>query len=272
MRVLLLLAALSAIGADERLRVVMRETRDGVLIEDLLFRNSLKEYDPAYRVCPVAVNNAAAVLYVHWLEPTHVTSNRSQFLDEAVRMARKGACSLLVSTMWAGPDWFRQRDPGKDRTATTRQGTRLKDALDFLLETPGVDPARVAYVGHDFGGMFGAVLAGTERRVGLWAFQAATPRWHEWYMLGRRLEGAEKEKVMAELAAVDPIATIAKAQGSFLFQFGTDDPFVPRALADAFYAAAPEKKKLLFYEAGHGLNTQSVEDRVQWLTAGLGLR
>jgi dienelactone hydrolase len=272
MRVLLLLAALSAFGADERVRVVMRETRGGVLIEDLLLRNRLKEYDAAYRVCPAKAKRVAAVLYVHWLEPTNVTSNRSQFLDEAVRLARKGACSLLVSTMWAGPDWFRQRDPAKDRIATTRQGTRLKDALDFLLETPGVDPARVAYVGHDFGGMFGAVLAGTERRVGLWAFQAATPRWHDWYLLGRPLEGAEREKVVAELTPMDPIAMIAKAQGSFLFQFGTNDPFVPRALADAFYAAAPEKKKVLFYEAGHGLNAQSVEDRVQWLATGLGLR
>jgi hypothetical protein len=54
--------------------------------------------------------------------------------------------------MWAGPVWFRQRDPAKDRIATARQGTRIKDALDFLLETPGIDPQRVAYVGHDFGG------------------------------------------------------------------------------------------------------------------------
>ena len=50
------------------------------------------------------------------------------------------------------------RDPLKDRAATERPGTRLKDALEFLLETPGVD----------------------QRRVGFGAFQAATPRWHEW--------------------------------------------------------------------------------------------
>jgi len=80
-------------------------------------------------------------------------------------MAEKGACSLLVSAMWAGPDWFRQRDPAKDRIVTPRQGTRLKDGLDFLLETPGVDKERAAYAGHDFGGMFGAMLAGRERRV-----------------------------------------------------------------------------------------------------------
>lgn len=65
---------------------------------------------------------------------------------------------------------------------------------------------------------------------------------------------------------------VAKAQDLFLFQFGANDPYVPRALADAFYAAAPDKKKVLFSEAGHEFNAQSVEDRMQWLTTGLGLR
>lgn len=95
-------------------------------------------------MCPANAKNTAVLLCVHWLEPTNVSFNRSQFLEEAVRLAKKGACSLLASTMWAGPDCFRQRDPAKDRTATIRQGTRLKDALDFLLETPGVDKTRYA--------------------------------------------------------------------------------------------------------------------------------
>jgi dienelactone hydrolase len=272
MRIVAFLAVLSAFGAEERFRTVMTETRGSVVIEDLVYRNSFKEYDSAYRVCPLKRTGAAAILFVHWLDPSHSTSNRSQFVDEGVLLAGKGACSLLVSTMWAGPDWFRQRDPAKDRIATARQGARIKDALDFLLETPGIDSKRVAYVGHDFGGMFGAMLAGTERRVGFWAIQAATPRWHEWYLLGRKLEGVEREKIVAEMAATDPIKMIAAAQGSFLFQFGTTDPYVPKPRAEEFFAAAPATKKILFYEAGHALNSLSVTDRIAWLIAGLGLR
>jgi dienelactone hydrolase len=272
MRWLILLVVLPAFGAEERARVVMTETRGGVVIEDLVYRNSFKEYDVAYRVCPVKRAGAAAVLFVHWLEPTNSTSNRSQFLDEAIGLAGKGTCSLLVSAMWAGPDWFRQRDPGKDRIATIRQVTRLKDAADFLLETPGVDGMRVGFVGHDFGGMAGAVLAGRERRVSCWGIQAATPRWHEWYLLGRELEGEAKEKVVGEMRGMDPIVAIAGARGAFFFRFGSEDPYVPKGRAEEFFAAAPGPKKIQFYEAGHGLNAAAGQERVARLAGCLGVR
>jgi dienelactone hydrolase len=272
MRWLILLAVLPAYGEGERARVVMTETRGGVIIEDLVYRNSFKEYDSAYRVCPVKRAGVAAVLFAHWLEPTHSTSNRTQFLDEAIGLAGKGVCSLLVSTMWAGPDWFRQRDPSKDRIATTRQVTRLKDAVDFLLETPGVDGMRVGFVGHDFGGMAGAVLAGRERRVSCWGIQAATPRWHEWYLLGRKLEGEAREKVVGEMRDMDPIVAIAQARGVFFLQFGSEDPYVPNARAEEFFAAVPGEKRVQYYEAGHGLNAAAGRERAVWMTACLGLR
>ena len=272
MRWLILLVVLPAFGAEERARVVMTETRGGVVIEDLVYRNSFKEYDVAYRVCPVKRAGAAAVLFVHWLEPTNSTSNRSQFLDEAIGLAGKGTCSLLVSAMWAGPDWFRQRDPSKDRVATGRQVTRLKDTVDFLLETPGVDGKRAGFVGHDFGGMTGAVLAGTERRVSCWGIQAATPRWHEWYLLGRKLEGEAKEKVVGEMRGMDPIVAIAGARGAFFFQFGSEDPYVPKGRAEEFFAAVPGEKRVQYYEAGHGLNAAAGRERAAWMAACLGLR
>jgi len=77
MRVLALFAGVSAFGAEERARVVMTERRGQVLIEDLFFRNCFKEYDSAYRVCPVQPKGAPAIFYVHWLETSHSTSNRS---------------------------------------------------------------------------------------------------------------------------------------------------------------------------------------------------
>lgn len=268
---LLALPTLAALAADPA-RVVMREIRQGVSIEDLTFKNSLEQYDVAYRVCPVGLKKPApGVLYVHWLDSSEPTSNRSQFLDEAVALAKSGACSLLVDTMWSQPDWFNHRDPAKDRRATERQAAKVKSALDFLLASPHVDAARIAFVGHDFGAMTGALLAAEERRVQVWAFQAATSRWFDWYRFGRKLEGEAREKAAADTADLDPIVAVAKAKGSFLFQFGTKDEYVPREVGEAFFKAAPEPKEVRWYEAGHGLDARAVAERLAWLRKSLGL-
>jgi dienelactone hydrolase len=269
----LLASAAGALHAAEPGRVVLQENRQGVLIEDLTFPNSLRSFETAYRVCPAERKAPSpAILFVHWLDTSHPTSNRTQFLDEAITLARRGACSLLVEAMWADPDWFPLRDPARDRVMTERQAKRLQDSLGFLLDTPGLDKARVAYVGHDFGGMFGALLAAEERRVRFWAFQAATARWHEWYLIGRKLEGEAREKAVAATADLDPVAKIAKAEGTFYFQFATSDPYVPRAVAEQLYGAAPGPKSIEWYEAGHVLNAKAGEDRIAWLTKVLGLK
>lgn len=263
----------AAEGFDER--VVMREIRSGVRIEDLVFRNSQKTYNTAYRVCPVrqrAGVKRAAILYVHWYDPPTGDSNRSQFLEEAVELARSGACSLLIDTLWSSPEWFQLRDRAKDRAATERQLARIKDGLNFLLSMQGIDGNRVAYVGHDFGGMSGATISSSETRVKAWAIQAATPRWSEWYLLGPPLPEAERTKIAAATAEFDPIVHVAKAKGSFLFQFANTDRFVPKPRAEEFFQAAPEPKQIKWYEADHGLNDQARRDRISWLIEQLKLR
>jgi dienelactone hydrolase len=239
-------------------------------VHDIVFANSQKTYTAAYRVCPVKANKAAAILYVHWYDPSEPTSNRSQFLNEAKTLAKRGVCSLLVDTMWSQPDYFPGRDPAKDETNTRRQRDRLKDALDFLLSWPEIDTTKVAYVGHDFGGMYGALLAGEEKRVNAWAIQAAAPAWSDWYLLGSKATGADRDAIIAKTAALDPAVQLKKAQGAFLFQFADNDRYVPADRIKAIVDSAPEPKQLIMYpQAGHGLNQKAVDDRVAWLTQQL---
>lgn len=58
-----------------------------------------------------------AVLYVHWYEPPRPTSNRTEFLAEAVDLAAAGTVSLLVDTPWAGESWFPTRNGDEDTKA-----------------------------------------------------------------------------------------------------------------------------------------------------------
>lgn len=251
------------------------ERRGRVEVRDVTFPSpaGVREVG-AYLVTSEGEGPHAGILYVHWYEPEAHNSNRTQYLDEAVGMAERGAVSLLIDTMWSPLDWFRTRDRVEDYDASVRQVVELRRALDVLLAQPTVDPARIAVVGHDFGGMFGAVLAGNDRRARAHVIIAATPRFSDWYLLGTNLSEAEREAYTNWISPLDPSLHIRRASdAAFFFQFGTTDWFVPEARALEFYDAAPPDKRIAWYEAGHEVNTpEARRDRIEWLSEQLGLR
>ncbi len=248
------------------------EVREGVKVHDITFANTTGGRTAAYLVDSVKPGKSAAILFVHWLEPSARDSNRTQFLNQAVELAKLGATSLLIETPWSDPEWFNRRDSSQDYAKSVQQVKELGRALDVLLAQRHIDHNRVAYVGHDFGMMYGAVLAGTERRVHVWAFQAGTTSVSDWFLLLPKRQGVDRERFIAELAPLDPVKYIGKAAGSpVLMQFGRSDPYVPEAKAKRFFEAAGEPKKILWYDAGHGLNQQAIDDRQAWLKQQLNL-
>ena len=243
----------------------------GALVRDVSFPNSTGGRTGAYLVEPATkAKNRPAVLFVHWLETDAPDSNRTQFLREAIPLARDGVTSLLIETMWSNPKWFLTRDSSRDVEESERQVRDLAKALDFLLKQSHVDPKRVAYVGHDFGAMYGMVLASRDKRVKAWALQAGTASFSDWFLYYPKREGADRQAFIDRLAPLDPVKHIADAT-PLLLQFGTKDPFVPEARAKLLIEAAREPKTVLWYEAGHPLTDKAVEDRLVWLRQKLSI-
>jgi len=265
----------SAFDYDKSLPLDVRqtvvETRGPMEIRDITFANLSGGRTEAYLVGPKDGRKCAGVLFVHWYGD--VDSNRTQFLKQAVELAPKGVVSLLIATMWSTPRWFENRNPADDYDSSVRQVKELRRALDVLITEPKVDPARIAYVGHDFGAMYGAVLAGVEsRRVRAWALQAGNDSFPAWFLLGRKLAGPERQAVMDRLAPLDPVLYIGAAGAPVLFQFARKDRYVTEEAANAFFAAAKDPKTILWYDASHALNAQAIEDRQRWLVERLGLK
>lgn len=253
-------------------QVVGKEMRAGVEVRDITFASLSGGRTPAYLVVPQQQTKRPAILFIHWYEPPNPTSNRTQFLAEAVTLARSGVISLLPATLWSEPEWFKLRRRENDLQASVEQTRDLRRAMDVLLSQPGVDANRVALVGHDFGAMFGAILANVDRRAKFYALQAGTGRFHHWYLFGPPMPEPARTAFMSQLKAIDPVEHISQAGDvPVLFQFATADKFVPKDKAEEFIAAAPKSAKVLWYDAGHGLNEQAVEDRIQWLRQALAL-
>jgi len=208
-----------------------------------------------------------AILFLHWYGPPNPTSNRTQFLPEAVELAASGVVSLLVDTPWTKERWFGARDSAKDYEFTVQMVKDVRRALDVLLSQPNVDKTRVAVVGHDFGAMWGALAAAGDPRVTHFVYAAGTASFTDWYLYTPKREGAERDAFVAKLAPLDPIAHLPKlAPRPVLLQFGTKDEHVKNETATAQAEATREPKTVKIYQnAGHELTFQARVDRLAWI-------
>lgn len=260
------------------LTVIRTQEKPGVIIEDIKFDAIAKnKQGQAYRVYPKTSQGlCAGILFVHWYEPNSPLSNRTQFLEEAEGLARRGVVSLLVSTMWSDPSWFISRKSAEDYPNSLQQTIELRHALDILLAQPNVDPKRIGYVGHDFGAVFGATLAGVDNRPKTFVFIAGVGRYFDWYKLGAAdgiPTGKVLNKYLSDFVPLDPVNALKSAKASVLFQFGEDDFYTPRDNFIEFYQAAPNPKRINTYLSMHEMNAWIIKtDRDAWLGDQLELQ
>ena len=258
-------------------KVVGVERKGDVRVEDITF-GSVAGNPPiqAYVVRPERGEGPfAGILFVHWFAPPHPLSNRTQFLKEAEELARRGTVSLLVSTFWSTLERYEQRKWQTDFENSISQAKDLRRALDVLLGQSGVDPQRIAYVGHDYGAMFGALLASVDTRAKVHVHIAGTARFADWYGFGSSTgvpKGADLEGFRAQLAPIEPINTIGKSKASFFFQWGEKDYYTPRKDFIDVYMAAPEPKRIATYPSKHEMEEPIIrQDRMAWLAEQLDL-
>ena len=187
-------------------------------------------------------------------------------------MARAGSACLLIETLWSDPDFFLKRMQADDMQNSIEEVVNIRRAMELLLSQPNVNASRFAYVGHDFGGMYGVLAGSLDQRPSHYVVMAGTPRFPDWYLYLPKLEGEARETFIRQMSEIDPITHVARlAPAPVFFQFGTDDPHVPRERADEFFSAAKEPKEMKWYESGHGLNEEATKDRKTWLKEKLGL-
>jgi len=214
-----------------------------------------------------------AVLWLHWLGHRH--NDRGEFLALAVELASRGAVSLLPAGHFP---WV--PDPDGTAADVRRVGDQVAAhavALDHLAAQPGVDPARLAVVGHDYGGMYGALLAERDDRVSALALQAVDSRWHSWFATyWLKLEGAARDDYAArftDLEPVDAVARLADRLGDrMLLQWAGNDTFVTADARAAYERANPRARSVAYDNADHMLDDRAATDLAAFLTDRLELR
>jgi len=220
---------------------------------------------------PTGAPRGAAVLWVHWLgEPG--TTNRSEFLDEAVKLGQQGVTSLLVDALWSQPDWYRKRTMDEDPAAFTAQVVSLRRGLVLLGQEQGVDPGKLAVVGHDFGGMTGLLAAAADGRPRCHVLLALTPRFENWMFYDPKKRPTDEQDYRRKLAALDPIDALPAVEGPILVQLAKEDFYVPAVQIETWREAMRGKGEVKTYATSHGMEApQVLADRQEFLRRTLGL-
>lgn len=248
------------------------KVQDGVTIKDVNYAAYAPKHGriKAYVVQPSGKGPFAGILFFHWLGDEK--SDRTEFLDEAVALAKQGTTSLLIQGYFP---WLEMPTDGQtDHQQVIDQTIEVRRGLDLLLSQPKVDKRRIGFVGHDYGSMFGTIASGVDKRVKTYVLVAGMGSFSDWslkYWKGPSKKGAEVYKQAVK--DVDPIGYVSHAgPASLLFQFANNDKYISKAMADEFFAAASKPKEVKWYDATHDLNIDAARnDRRAWLTRQLRL-
>jgi dienelactone hydrolase len=254
------------------------EDHEGVAVHDITYAAHDPQYGfpvkgrmSAYLVIPSGTGPFAGVVFMHWLGQPN--GNRSEFLEEAVTLAHKGVVSLLVEGVFP---WHESPSSYEaDQVQVISQVIELRRALDVLLSQPEIDPQRIGYVGHDYGAMFGAILAGVDNRIKTYVLMAGMGNFSDWSLKYWPATGSKGVDAYREaMATVDPIGYIKHATpATLLFQFAQHDRYISEVAALQFYEAGSSPKQVQWYNTSHSLNTDDDRrDRSAWLTSQLGLK
>jgi dienelactone hydrolase len=267
--------------ADLGTREIGVEHRGGTAIYDITYSSPKGGVVPAYLVVPTGKGPFAAIIWGHWYWPNSPARNRTQFLDEAVALAPAGVVSLLTDGPIARPGHVENNDPlnEQDILDLVQQIVDMRRGADLLLARTNVDPKRLAYVGHSYNGVVGALLSGVDKRFKAFVLMAATmsdevtrkiPEYQEY----RQKVGAEKfEAFEAKYYWTDQGKYVSHATPAIVFlQYATQEKFLTPERARQYAAVVSEPKRFKLYDAPHALNAEARRDRIAFLSEQLKLK
>ncbi len=248
------------------LRELSAEDRGGVSVRDVTFASPMGGPVPAYLVAPAGKGPFAGVVFMHW-----GPGNRTEFLPEAILLARSGAVSMLLDAPFMRPAPHRSET---DIQGYVQMVVDCRRAADVLLSRPDVDPRRIAYVGHSLGATWGAALGASDRRfralVLIAGFSALSEDWRAAMPAEQQKELEPFFRAVAPFDGVRLIAAVAPA--AVLFQYARHDRIVSRETGVRYDRAAREPKALKWYDGGHELNdVRALADRAAFLREHVGL-
>lgn len=278
-------AAQKALEFDHKTPLDIQERsvtkRGDISVHDISYASPKGGSVPAYLVVPPGKGPFAAVIWGHWYWSNSAQRNRTEFLDEAIALAKSGVVSLLTDGPIARPGHVEDKDPVSDRQAAElmQQIVDMQRGADLLLARKDVDPQRLAYVGHSYNAEVGAFVSGLDKRFKAFVLMAGglsdeVDKKSKEYQDFRQKVGAEKfDAFEAKYAWLDPGKYVSLAAPATVFlQYATKEDFLTPERAREYAQKVSEPKMFKLYDAPHALNAEARRDRLAFLADQLKLK
>ncbi len=194
------------------------------------------------------------------------------YLGEALTMASHGAVTLILKNYF--PSSVNTSGTESDRPLIIGQVIELRRALDFLLSQPGVDPQRVGYVLQDYGGSYGGVLAGVDKRAKTYVLIDGYPSFSDALCGEGCPPDSSYDTILPYVKDIDPINFIPNAApASLFFQLAKNNQRgLTEDMANQYTTAASQPKKIEWYDDSYLMSTDAVlKARQAWLIDQLKL-
>jgi dienelactone hydrolase len=253
-------------------RVVSTRKSGALTVQEITYASPKGGRVPATLLIPEGRGPFAGILFMHGMP-----GNRTATFPEAETLARRGAVTLSIDAPFARRRGEAARLSARDREEQVQLIVDWRRGVDLLTARPDVDPKRLAYVGHSYGGAMGGLLAGVEKRLKAYALVVGDGGLVSHVTASRdpdfaRLSRRARERWLAAMEPIEPLRFVGRASPAhLLFQNGYRDRLVSPASAEAYQAAASEPKTVEWYDADHGLDARATRDRHLWLAGQIGI-
>lgn len=204
---------------------------------------------------PGAERNVPAALLLHGY-----SSRKERMADTIGRaLAIRGVASLAIDLPLHGDrDAPLQRESLLNPMALVRHWrlalAECAAALDCLAKHERYDASRLALVGYSLGAYVGVAAAARDPRVRALVLAGA----------GDLPLGTPFERLIRTVA--DPLKAVHRLAGRpLLMTHGRLDRTVPPADADRLFRAAGDPKEMRWWNAGHILPAEAIDDAAAWL-------
>jgi hypothetical protein len=213
------------------------------------------DHIPSILLLPQASGRLPVALLLHGLS-----------LDKERMAEMAGPALLRRGIACLAPDLphHGERSRGKDPSESGNpfeMMARWRAALDdsglllrFLAQRPDIDPSRISLIGYSLGAFIGLKVAATNREVRsvVLASGGDLPEYTPFISIVRTI--------------ADPIKLVRSLKGRpLLMVHGKHDRAVTPAQAERLFHAAQEPKKMLWWECGHVLPPQAMDEAATWL-------